>query len=192
MPLPHLQNSVAGVNKFDPVHNNIFEVRFTVPAGLRAKYSKDDVLISQHITKVSGLNGLNKAPETATQKFMGTDRSYMKSNLDSTRCEIECTFTLNLRNDTENYVYNYFRDWAALGYDVNTGSRALKRDYCADWWKLSIANRAGDVYHEIILKDVMMNGDIAGIDEYDYANGEAVEITVKFVSDWWQETRVGM
>ena len=192
MPLPHLRNSVAGVNKFDPVHNNIFEVAFTVPAALRDRFSKDDVIISQHITKVSGLNGINKHPETATQKFMGTDRSYIKSVLDSTRVEIECTFTLNLRNDTENYVYNYFRAWSSLGYDTRTGARALKRDYTADFFKLTVDNRAGQIYHEIKLKDVMMNGDLGGIDEYDYSNGEAVEFTVKFVSDWWDETGVGL
>ncbi len=189
MALPHLQNSQAGRNKFDPVHVNIFEVGFTVPAALQAEFGKDEQLITEHVTKISGLNALNRAPATGTQKFMGTDRTYIMPKLDSTRAELEITFTLNLRDDVDNYIYKLFRAWAGLGYDINTGSRALKRDYCADWLKVSIANRAGDIYHEIIFKDVMMNGDMTGIDELNYETGEAAEISVKFVSDWWQETK---
>jgi len=189
MALPHLSNSTAGRNKFDPVHTNIFEVRFTVPAGLRDEFGKDELLISEHVTKITGLNGLNRAPNTDVQKFMGTDRSYMLPKLDNTRIEFEVTFTMNLRDDVDNYVYKFFRAWAALGYDINTGARALKRDYCADWVNIAIANRAGDIYHEIILKDVMMNGEMNGIDELSYDAGEAAELTVKFVSDWWQEKK---
>lgn len=189
MALPHLQNSVAGRNKFDPVHVNIFEARFTVPEALRAEFGKDELLIAEHIKNISGLNALNRAPETGVQKFMGTDRSYMMPVLSSTRAELSITFTLNLRDDVDNYVYKFFRAWAGLGYDINTGARELKRNYCADWLNISIANRAGEIYHEIIFKDVMMNGEMDGIDTLDYENGEAAEITVKFVSDWWQETK---
>lgn len=189
MALPHLQNSTAGRNKFDPVHVNIFEVRFTVPEALRAEFGKDELLLTEHVTKISGLNALNRAPATGTQKFMGTDRTYIMPKLESTRAELEVTFTLNLRDDVDNYIYKLFRAWAGLGYDINTGARALKREYCADWMNIAIANRRGDIFHEIIFKDVMMNGDMTGIDELNYETGEAAEISVKFVSDWWQETK---
>ena len=46
MALPHLQNSTAGRNKFDPVHANIFEVRFTLPEAIRAAFGKDELIIS--------------------------------------------------------------------------------------------------------------------------------------------------
>lgn len=189
MALPHLSNSVAGRNKFDPVHSNIFEVRFTVPEALRERFGKDELLLTEHVTKISGLGALNNAPATGQQKFMGTDRSYIMPKLDSTHAEIEISFTLNLRDDTDNYIYKLLRAWAALGYDVNTGARSLKRDYCADWMNIAIANRAGDIYHEVILKDVMMNGPLTGyLDELNYDTGEAAEISAKFISDWWQET----
>lgn len=189
MALPHLKNSTAGRNKFDPVHNNIFELRFTVPEALRNTYGKDEVLLTEHVTKVTGIGAaLNKAPGTGTQKFMGTDRSYITPKLDSTRAEFSVEFTLNLRNDVDNYIYKLLRAWAALGYDINTGARSLKRDYCADWMDLAIANRAGDIYHEIIFKDVMMNGDLGGPADYDYESGDAQVITANFVSDWWEET----
>ena len=119
---------------------------------------------------------------------MGTDRTYIIPKLDNTRAELELTFTLNLRDDVDNYIYKLFRAWAALGYDINTGARALKREYCADWLNVAIANRRGDIYHEIIFKDIMIADSITGINDLDYEQGDALELTVKFVSDWWQET----
>lgn len=189
MALPHLQNSVAGRNKFDPVHGSIYEIRFTVPEALRAQFGKDEMLLTEHVLKVSGaLTALNRAPGTGTQKFMGTDRSYINPKLDSTRAEFTIDFTLNLRDDVDNYIYKLMRAWAALGYDPNTGARSLKRDYCADWMNIAVANRAGDIFHEVIYKDVMMNGPITGYDDLDYESQDAIQISVPFVSDWWQET----
>ena len=185
--LPHITNSQAGRNLWDPVHTNIFEVAFTLPEALRAKYGQDEAILTEHVTKISGLDALHKGPEASQQKFMGTDRSYLKSNLDSTHAELEVTFTLNLRNETDNYIYKLFKDWTFLGYNVNTGERDLKKDYCAQWLKASMANRNGDIIKETVFKDVMLSGGITNFNELSYESGEALEITVKFISDWWQD-----
>lgn len=191
MSLPHITNSEAGVNKYSPVFKNIFEVYFSLPEAIRTQFGKDEALLTQHVTKISGLGALNRAPGVSQQKFMGTDRSYIQPKLDSTHAEIEVTLTLNLRADIDNYIYKLFRAWAALGYDQNTGTRHLKKDYCADFLKVSIANPAGDIFHEVVFKDVMINGELSGgIDELDYDSADAIELTVKFVSDWWKETIV--
>ena len=185
--LPHITNSQAGRNLWDPVHTHIFEVAFTLPEALRAKYGQDEAILTEHVTKISGLDALHKGPEASQQKFMGTDRSYLKSNLDSTHAELEVTFTLNLRNETDNYIYKLFKDWTFLGYNVNTGERHLKKDYCAQWLKASMANRNGDIIKETVFKDVMLSGGITNFGELSYETGEALEITVKFISDWWQD-----
>lgn len=191
MALPHITNSQAGINKYDPVFKTIFEVYFSLPAAIRDQFGKDEALITEHVLTVGGLAALNRAPGTGTQKFMGTDRTFINPKLDNTRAEIEVKFSLNLRNATDNYIYKLFRAWAALGYDQTTGLRHLKKDCCADFLKISIANQAGDIYREIIFKDVMINGDIAGAQEdLDYENADALDLTVKFVSDWWKETMV--
>ena len=185
--LPHITNSQAGRNLWDPVHTNIFEVAFTLPEALRAKYGQDEAILTEHVTKISGLDALHKGPEASQQKFMGTDRSYLKSNLDSTHAELEVTFTLNLRNETDNYIYKLFKDWTFLGYNINTGERHLKKDYCAQWLKASMANRNGDIIKETVFKDVMLSGGITNFSELSYESGEGLEITVKFISDWWQD-----
>lgn len=189
MALPHITNSEAGRNLYDPVFKNIFEVYFTLPEPIASKFGKDTALITEHVTKVSGLNALNRAPGVGTQKFMGTERSFINPRLDNTSADIEVTLNLNLRNSTDNYIYKLFRAWAALGYDQTTGERHLKKDCCADFLKISIANQKGDIYREIVFKDVMIMDSIAGSQEdLDYDSADALELTVKFRSDWWTET----
>jgi hypothetical protein len=63
----------------------------------------------------------------------------------------------------------------------------LKKDYCAQWLKVSIANREGDITQEVIFKDVMISGPLETNAEYDYSADDVAELTVKFRSDWWQE-----
>ena len=189
MALPHIQNSQAGRNKWDPVHANMFEVLFTVPEALRNEFGKDEALLTEHIKKIDGLGALGMAPAVNSQKFMGTDRSYIVPKLDNTYAELSMDFTLNLRNDTDNYIYKLFRAWAALGYDVATGARSMKRDYCADWLNVSVATRNGDIIQQVIFKDVMLAGPLEGSwTTLDYEAGDAVELSVKMRSDWWTES----
>lgn len=188
MALPHIKNSQAGVNLYDPVNKSIFEVYFTLPEAIRAEFGKDEVLLTEHVQKVGGLDALYKAPDADTQKFMGTSRSFLKPTVGDTFADIEIEFSLNLRNGTDNYILKLFRAWAALGYDINTGKRSLKKDYCAQWLKVSIANREGDIYQEIVFKDVMINGPLSGgISDLEYSADDALNLTVKFRSDWWDD-----
>ena len=187
MALPHIQNSQAGRNLYDPVHSNIFEIYFTLPEVLRAQFGKDEAILTEHVLKISGLSALHSAPGIGQQKFMGTDRTYINPKLDSTHAELTIDLSLNLRNEVDNYIYKLFKAWARLGYDISTGERHLKKDYVADWLKISVANRAGDIYQEIVFKDVMMMGGIENYDELNYDTADALQISVKFASDWWTD-----
>ena len=187
MALPHITNSTAGVNLYDPVHKSIFEVYFTLPQALKDKYETDTALLTEHVLNVGGLDALYRAPEVDSQKFMGVDRSYIKPTVGDTKANIEIEFSLNLRSETDNYILKLFRAWAGLGHDIATGTRSLKKDYCAEWLKVSIANRKGDVYQEITFKDIMINGPLEFDGGLDYTADDALTLKVKFVSDWWTE-----
>ena len=189
MALPHITNSQAGVNRWDPVHNNLFEVYFTLPEALRAEFGQDEALITEHVLSISGLAAVHKTATTGQQKFMGTTRTYIQSGVDDTSAELEVKFSLNLRGDkgTDNFIYRLFKAWSRLGYDINTGAKELKKDYVADWLEVKIANRKGDVYEDVIFKDVMLSDSIDGPNEYTYDNLDAIELTVKFKSDWWTD-----
>lgn len=192
MALPHIQNSEAGRNKYDPAHKAIFEMYFTIPERLRQKFAQDEALITEHVLTVGGLDGFYKGPEADAQKFMGTSRSYIKPTLGGeTFVEFTVKFTLNLRNGTDNYIYRLFRAWKNLNYNMATGERVLKPDYCADWFHLKVANRVGDVWHDLLMHDVMLVGAVVLSADYDYAADDALELEVKFRTDWWDEKNAG-
>lgn len=185
--LPHIQNSEAGRNKYDPVHKSIFEVGFTLPEALRGEFAQDEAILTEHVLSISGLDTLYKGSEAGQQKFMGTSRSYLNPTVGDTFAEFTVKFSLNLRNGTDNYIYKLFRAWRNLGYDITTGKRRLKKDYLADWVHLRVANREGEVYHDVVMKDVMMVGPATLSADYDYTSDDALELEVKFRTDWWDE-----
>ena len=186
MSLPHIQNSQAGRNHYDPVYTSLFEVYFTLPDALREKFGQDEAIITEHVLKISGLDGLDKSAEKVTQKFMGTTRTFLAPKIGDTSFELDIDLTLNLRNATDNYIYKLFKEWNNLGYDLSTGETRLKKDYIANWLKVSIANRQGDIYREVVFKDVILTG-ITAPGEYNYETPDAAQLNVKFSSDWATE-----
>lgn len=186
MSLPHIQNSVAGRNHFDPVHQSLFEVYFTLPAALRDQFAQDEAIITEHVQSISGIADLDRSPEVVQQSFMGTKRSFLAPKLSDTSFEISVVLSLNLRNGVDNYIYKLFKEWNKLGYDLSTGETRLKKDYIADWLKILVGNRQGDVFREIVFKDIIMTG-LEAPGELKYDDNEAASITVKFKSDWATE-----
>ena len=190
MALPHITNSEAGRNLYDPYHNCLFEVYFTLPDAIRADFGQDEALITEHVLKISGLDRLDAGPDIVTQKYQGTTRSFVAPKMDDTSIEVTVDFNLNLRNGTDNYIYKIFKAWKNLNYDLETGTIVEKKNYTADWMRLAIANRAGDVIREVVLHDVMLKGGLEGISELDYESKDPINLTVHFVSDWWKDTTV--
>ena len=189
--LPHISNSQAGVNRMDPVYSNVFEVTFTIPEALQADFGADVAIITEQIKSINGLATLDKGPDVTKQTFMGSTRTSLQSKVDDTSHTLEITMELNLREGTDNFIYKLFKAWNRLSYDMTTGEQVLKKDYCADWIKVSIGNRAGDVYREIIYKDVMLTGGLEYQNELNYETKEHLsDFKVKFVSDWAQETNL--
>ena len=189
MALPHLKNSEAGLNKFEPVHQSIFEIAFTIPEALRTEFQKDEAILTEQVQKITGLDALDKGPAKVKQSFMGTTRSYLAPKLDDTSWEFEITFALNLRgeNRTDNFIYKLLKAWNQLGYNISTGETALKRDYCAEWFKINIANREGDIIRQLLLKDVIMYEGLSGWGDLDYTSNEPIQLTAKFSTDWWDD-----
>ena len=149
MSLPHITNSEAGRNLYDPYHNCLFEVYFTLPAAIRAQFGQDEALLTEHVVKIDGLDALDKGPEASVeQKFQGTTRTYLAPKMDNTSAELTVEFNLNLRNGVDNYIYKVFKAWKNLNYDLETGTIVLKKDYVAEWMRVCVANRAGDVIKE--------------------------------------------
>ena len=186
--LPHIKNSTAGVNRQDPNYKNLFEVYFTIPEALMSTFGNDVAVLTEQVQKIEGLGTLDKGPETSEQKFMGTTRTFLNSKHDSTTHDLSVELALNLRNGTDNYIYKLFKAWNKLCYNLQTGETTLKTDYVADWMKVVIANRGGDIYREILYHDIILYGGIDGLNDLAYDSTDLATITIKFKSDWADDT----
>ena len=184
MALPHIKNSKAGINREEPLYGNLFEVYFSIPAALQGEVGAEDVnVLTEQVIKIEGLDSLTKAPGVQTQKFMGSTRTYLDSTLDDTSHTITMDLNLNLRNGTDNYIFKLFKGWNDLNYNLSTGERTLKVDHVADFLRVVMFNKAGDIFKDVTYHDVMLSS-VEGLDSVDYDGDDLIELTVKFISDW--------
>ena len=189
--LPHIQQVASGYNYYDPVHNSIFEVTFTVPRALNKVFkatSPDGIvhLLQEQVTEVSGLEALQKTTAAGVQKFHGVDVSFLNPTLENTTADITVKFNLNLRNANDNFILRLFKEWARISYDLHSGARGLKSDYCAASMMIAEANRDGTIWRAYSFKDIMVTN-IQGLQSLNYTSNEAQSLDVTFRSDYWEE-----
>ena len=184
--LPHIKNTQAGNNYYDPMHSSVFEVYFTLPTAIQDKFKEDEAILTEQVVSVSGLDALQKTVQAGSQKFLGVDVSYLNPTLETTYAELEIVFNLNIRNATDAYVLKVLKAWGKLGYDLSDGTRTLMADYVADNLRISEANRDGTVFRSYIFHKVLLTN-VTGIDALNYTDNEARTLTVQFRADWWDE-----
>jgi hypothetical protein len=184
--LPHIQQVTAGRELYDPMHQSIFEVSFELPDAIAQKFASDVEILTEQVTAVSGLDALQKTVQAGQQKFLGVDVSFLNPVLDNTRAEFTITLNLNLRNAKDAYVLKVFKAWGKLGYDLSDGTRTLMKDYVANNLTINEANRDGTIWRSFIFHKVMLTN-MEGLNELSYENNDARQITVSFVSDYWDE-----
>ncbi len=184
--LPHIKNVKSGINKYDPVHNSIFEVYFTLPEAIAQTFKEDEILLTEQVTNVAGLDVLQKTTDTGEQKFYGVTVSYLNPILDTTAADITIDLNLNLRNVTDNFVLKVFKAWENLSYNLADGTRSIKVGYISDNLRIAVATRNGDIWRSTIFHHVMLKA-VTGLDTLDYMNNEAIKLQVIFRSDYWDD-----
>lgn len=185
--LPYWTNSTAAVNYYEPIYQNQFEVVLTPPAAIGGP---NVALLVEHVTKLSGLPEINSAGSNVVeQKYKFATRSYAGSVPDKTTADLDLTFTVNLNEENDAYVYNILRAWGDVLYNPLTGSQGLKREYVGEM-AVIVFNKAGDIFREWKFPSVFP---IAGLTALalDYNGTGVYEVSTKLRADWWTETRVG-
>lgn len=183
---PHVRGVQAGINKWDPMHKSIFEVVFTLPQALSSTFKNDEYILTEQVTKVDGLDVLNKVPEAGSQKFFGVDVSYSNPVHSNTYADINLTLNLNIRNATDAYVFKVFKAWGKLAYDLADGTRSLKVGYIADNLRIAEANRDGSVWRSYVFHDLILTK-CSGLNDLDYSSNDARQLEITFRSDYWDE-----
>lgn len=185
--LPHIKNIKSGINKYDPVHNSVFEVYFeSLPEAISSEFTEDSVILTEQVVSVEGLDALQKTTPAGEQKFMGITASFLNPVLDTTAADLTIVFNLNLRNVTDNFVLKLFKAWENVSYNLQDGTRGIKTDYIVDTMRVAEANRNGQIWRSYIFHHIMLTS-VTGLNDLNYTNNDARMLTCTFRCDYWDD-----
>ena len=189
MALSHFKNSTAAVNKYEVVNPALFEVTI-LPPTLDGTNDNTTQLLLEHVISISGLDGLNPAMGTVIQKYKQADRVYLGVP-DTTHLELGMTFSLNLNDANENYIYTSLRKWYNKAFNPATGAYGLKKDYCGSMVIVEY-NRDGSIWRKTTAINVIP-GQPTGMNDRNINSGnEANELSMTFIADCWTDNTVGL
>ena len=190
MSLSHFKNSHAAVNKWEVVNPAMFEVTLLPPTLDGQQDDKTTQLLLEHVRSISGLDGLNPAMGTVIQKYKQAERVYLGVP-EQTHLELQMTFSLNLNDSNENYIYTTLRKSYNKAFNPATGQYGLKKDYSGSMVIVEY-NRDGSIWRKVTCVNVIP-GQPTGMNDDSYDSGiEAMELSITFNCDGWVDETVGL
>lgn len=190
----HYRNSSAATNMWEVVSPALFEVYFTFPYIISGDKSINTDLLFEHVRSISGLDGLTPTVGNVVQKFKYAERHYAAAGPDKTSLELTITFTLNLNDSHQNYVYNMLRKWYNLIYNPQNGRMLTKAQYSKDSrMVINEHDRDGAIWRKITCYNFFPSTPPTGLNEDNYDSmGDAKTVSITFIVDDWAEEIVGV
>ena len=177
--LPHYQNSLFGINKYEPVYLNQFEVLITPPGPVLGGQ-----ILVQQVTSLTGLE-VDKTPAPIQQRYKFAVRNYAGAKPDQTYFDLVLSFTVNLNDANSMYVFKTLRQWTDLIYNPLTGAMGVKTDYTGTM-VISVFNKQGDVFRRITCKDCFPTTPLT-VMELDYQAIDIYNVTMTWAVDYWDD-----
>ena len=190
----HYRNSTAATQMYEVVSPALFEVDLTFPTILSGDNSIQPDLIIEHVRSVSGLDGLTPSVANVVQKYKYAERHYAAAGPDKTSLELAITYTLNLNDDHQNYVYNMLRKWYNLIYNPQNGQMLTKKQYAGgSVLKIYEHDRNGAIWRKITCFNFFPSTPPTGLNDDNYDSmGDAKTVSMTFMVDDWVEETVGL
>ena len=148
----------------------------------------------QHVRSISGLDGLTPTVGNVVQKFKFAERHYAAAGPDKTSLELTITYTLNINDAHQNYIYNSLRRWYDLVYNPQNGQMLTKKQYAkGSLMTIYEHDRNGAIWRKITCIDFFPSTPPTGLNEDSYDNtGDAKTVSITFIVDDWIEETIGM
>jgi hypothetical protein len=182
--LPHYKNSKAGMEQFEPVYLNLFQVSIIPPPGVTVW---DKELIVENVTAVKSM-AVEKMPTPVQQIFKGHKRSYAGSLVQDTHVDITVDFEVNVNNDNSMYVYKALRRWSDLVYDPLTGAMTPKLSYASKQSLMTVHlyKKNGDIIRTWIYASIFPSKPLGNM-ELEYGSQNIYKASMQFRSDYWED-----
>ena len=177
---PHITNSTAGVNRYEPVVGSNFNCHFVLMGNLAAALG-DYSFLREYVKSMSGLF-IEYAGNTIEGGYKTVKFRY-DSNEKQTYYDIEVQFFNFLDNDSKQFVYNSLVAWSRFKYNPLTGEKTLKRDYADAAIVAEKFNRDGTIYWRRMAHNVFPMNDFPD-QMADYTAHDMVELNVTFNADY--------
>lgn len=191
MAFPHVTNSTAAVQRYEPVVGSNFIAHFVLMDSLKDALG-DYSWLSEYVKSVGGLF-IEKAQNTIEAGFQTVKFRY-DSNDKETFYDIEVAFHNFLDDNNRMLVYNALARWSREKYNPLTGEKTLKKHYANACIVAEKFQRDGTIYWRRIAHNVFPMSDLP--DQMgDYTAHDMQELTVTFnadyVSDVTNDPRLG-
>ena len=141
---PHVMNSTAAVNKYEPVVASNFNAHIILMGDLKDRLGDDYGDLSEYIKTVNGLF-VENAGNTIEAGFKTTKFRY-DSNEKTTFYDVEIAFFNFLTNESKMEVYNKVVAWSRVKFNPLTGEKSLKALYANAQIVVEKFNRDGTIY----------------------------------------------
>lgn len=177
---PHVTNSVAGVNRYEPVVGSNFNCHFVLMGKLKERLG-DYTWLREYVKSVQGLF-IEYAGNTIEGGFKTVKFRY-DSNEKQTFYDVEVGFFNFLDNESKMLVYNALVNWSRFKYNPLTGEKTLKKDYADAAIVCERYNRDGTVYWRRMAHNVFPMNDLPDM-VADYQSHDMVELNITFNADY--------
>ena len=190
----HYWNSQAARNNWEVVSPALFEVDITFPLLISSALGDYKPLLFEHVRSISGLDGVTPTVSNVVQKFKYAERHYAAAGPDKTSLELTITYTMNLNDEHQNYIYNLLRKWYDLIYNPQNGQMLTKAQYAGgSLMKIVEHDRDGSIYREIVCFNFFPSTPPTGLNDDNYdSTGDAKTVSITFIVDDWAERAIGM
>lgn len=177
---PHVTNSTAAVNKYEPVVASNFNAHFVLLGTLADKLG-DYGFLTEYVKNVNNLF-VEKAGNVIEGGYKTTKFRY-DSNEKETFYEIEVGFFNFLDNDSRMFVYNSLVKWSREKYNTLTGEKHLKNHYANANLVVEKFNRDGTVFWRRIAHNLFPMNDFDD-QAASYETHDMSELNVTFNADY--------
>ena len=177
---PHVTNSTAGVNRYEPVVASNFNCHFVLMGKLKERLG-DYTWLREYVKAVNGLF-IEYTGNTIEGGFKTVKFRY-DSNEKQTYFDVEIQFFNFLDNESKMFVYNALVNWSRFKYNMLTGEKTLKKDYADAAIVCERYNRDGTIYWRRMAHNVFPMNDFPDMPA-DYQAHDMTELAVTFNSDY--------
>jgi hypothetical protein len=195
MPIPHFTGGtllpahkglVTSQRLFEPVHKNLFEISFILPAILQAQ-GRVPYLMLENATSID-IGNLTPEISVSTQHFKYSTRVFMNTP-EKTDTDFSIDFNVNIADAGDVFIYNTLRAWYDLVWDSQNGTLMYKRDIVGTII-VNHHDRKGYVIRRITYNNCMLSN-IEGFTTLSFGESDILDkISAKFVSDYWTDEKI--